>query len=134
MTKEKRLLIFIILLVIMTLITINTKVYANTVKTINTIKIATGVIEPDDFEPSSPQQSDMDTVIEKSNNIISAIQIFGTIVSVISLMILGLKYMVGSIEERAEYKKTMLPYLIGTIIFFSVTQLLAILAAIVENL
>ena len=134
MTKEKRLLIFIILLVIMSLITINTKVYANTVETINTIKIATGVIEPDDFEPSSPQQSDMDTVIEKSNNIISAIQIFGTIVSVISLMILGLKYMVGSIEERAEYKKTMLPYLIGTIIFFSVTQLLAILAAIVENL
>ena len=56
MTKEKRLLIFIILLVIMTLITINTKVYANTVKTINTIKIATGEIEPDDFEPSSPQQ------------------------------------------------------------------------------
>lgn len=134
MTKEKRLLIFIILLVVMTLITINTKVYANTVETINSIKIATGVIEPDDFEPSSPQQSDMDTVIEKSNNIISAIQIFGTIVSVISLMILGLKYMVGSIEERAEYKKTMLPYLIGTIIFFSVTQLLAILAAIVENL
>lgn len=133
MTKENKLLIFTILLLAILLITINTKVYANTVKTINTIQIATGVIEPNDFEPSTPQQSDMDTVIAKSNNIISAIQIFGTIVSVISLMILGLKYMVGSIEERAEYKKTMLPYLIGTIVFFSGTQLIAILAAIVEN-
>lgn len=31
--------------------------------------------------------------------------------------------MVGSIEERAEYKKTLFPYLIGAILLFSGTLL-----------
>lgn len=133
MTKENKILIFIIL-VLLLLITINTKTYAASTEVTNSIQIATGVINPNDFEPSSPNGSDINITIEKSNNIISIIQIVGIIVLVISLIILGLKYMIGSIEERAEYKKTMLPYLIGVTIFFSVTQLLAILASLVENL
>ena len=33
-------------------------------------------------------------------------------------MILGIKYMTGSAEEKAEYKKTMVPYLVGAVILF----------------
>ena len=45
----------------------------------------------------------------------SVVSIVGTAASVIMIIILGVKYMLGSIEEKAEYKKTLLPYLIGAI-------------------
>ncbi|MCI9063186.1 MAG: TrbC/VirB2 family protein [Clostridia bacterium] len=55
------------------------------------------------------------------NSIISTIRIIGMILSVGVLMILGIKYMVGSAEEKAEYKKTMIPYIVGAILIFAAT-------------
>ena len=40
-------------------------------------------------------------------------------------MILGIKYMMGSLEQRAGYKKSMLPLLIGAILLFSAVNLTA---------
>ena len=53
------------------------------------------------------------------NKLLGIIQVFGTIISVGALIILGLKYMTGSLEQRASYKKTMLPFLIGSIFIFA---------------
>ena len=55
--------------------------------------------------------------------ILGAINVFGVIVSVITLMIIGMKYMFGSIEEKAEYKKTATMYIIGAVLVFSVTTI-----------
>jgi len=38
-------------------------------------------------------------------------------------MVLGIKYMMGSAEEKAEYKKTMIPYIIGAILLFAATTI-----------
>ena len=62
------------------------------------------------------------------------IRIVGIIVAVITLLILGIKYMTGSIQEKAEYKNKMLPYLIGVVIFFALTQLLALILNLVTEL
>lgn len=55
--------------------------------------------------------------------ILGAIQAIGIVLSVVILMIIGIKYMLGSIEEKSEYKKNMIPYLIGAIMTFSITTL-----------
>lgn len=55
--------------------------------------------------------------------IIGGIQAVGSIVSVGILVVLGVKYMLGSAEEKAEYKKTMIPYLIGAILVFSASNI-----------
>ncbi len=68
--------------------------------------------------------SDAETI---GNSIIGLIQAIGTLVTVGVLMILGIKYMMGSTEERASYKKTMLPYVIGVILIFAAVNLTAIL-------
>lgn len=57
------------------------------------------------------------------NNVLGVIQIVGTIIAVGVLMVLGIKYMMGSAEEKAEYKKTMLPYIIGAVILFAAVNL-----------
>ena len=50
------------------------------------------------------------------NNIIGIVQTVGTIAAVIVIVILGIKYMMGSAEEKAEYKKTLTPYIIGAVL------------------
>ena len=52
------------------------------------------------------------------NKIIGMVQAIGTIVSVLIIIVLGIKYMMGSAEEKAEYKKTMIPYLVGAVLIF----------------
>lgn len=55
--------------------------------------------------------------------IFTALRIIGTVLSVIILIIIGLKYMLGSVEEKADYKKTLVPYLVGTFFLFATTLL-----------
>lgn len=55
--------------------------------------------------------------------IIGGIQAIGSIVSVAILVVLGVKYMMGSAEEKAEYKKTMIPYIVGAILVFAASNI-----------
>jgi len=81
------------------------------------------VLDPNKYKPNALATSDVGTLVSKGNAIIGVIQVIGSVVSVIVLAILGIKYMVGSVEERAEYKKTMLPYLVGAIMLFASANL-----------
>lgn len=57
-------------------------------------------------------------VINISNSVIYIFSIIGSGVSVVTLIILGIKYMMGSLEQKAEYKKTLMPYIIGAVLIF----------------
>ena len=56
--------------------------------------------------------------------IINNLLIVGSIVSVIALILIGIKYMVSSVEEKAEYKERAIPYLIGAILVFAIPKIL----------
>ena len=56
------------------------------------------------------------------NRIIGVLQAVGIVVSVVVVIVLGIKYMMGSVEEKAEYKKTMLPYAIGSALIFGASM------------
>ena len=57
------------------------------------------------------------------NNIVTIIQVVGIVIAVIVLLVIGIKYMMGSASEKAEYKKTMIPYIIGAILLFAATTI-----------
>ena len=57
------------------------------------------------------------------NNIVKILQTVGVVLSVIILIVLGIKYMMGSAEEKAEYKKSMMPYVIGAALIFAASAL-----------
>ena len=69
------------------------------------------------------------TIEKMTSKILTVISNIGIAVSVIVLAILGVKYMIGSVEEKAEYKQEMVPYLIGTFILFGITSIVRILIA-----
>ena len=52
-------------------------------------------------------------------DIVGILQTIGIVLSVVVLIVLGIKYMMGSAEEKADYKKSMLPYLVGAIVIFA---------------
>ena len=94
-----------------------------------------GTIDPNSItKPPVLTTGDTQTAINKISPIISYITGIGMAVSVITLVVLGIKYMVGSIEERAEYKKTMIPYIIGAVLLFSTSSIVGIIANIVQNM
>ena len=63
----------------------------------------------------------------KVNNVVGVFRLVGSIVSVMALVALGIKYMFGSVEERAEYKETMKPYIIGAVLVFGISNVTSIL-------
>ena len=71
---------------------------------------------------------------EKTENVLGIVQVIGSVVSVIMLMAIGIKYMLGSVEEKAEYKKTIIPYLIEAALVFSGTTIPQILYQISKNI
>lgn len=52
------------------------------------------------------------------SNILGMVSTAASVLAVIILIVLGIKYMMGSAEEKAEYKKTLLPYAIGAVFVF----------------
>lgn len=61
------------------------------------------------------------------NNIVTIIQVVGIVIAVIVLLVIGIKYMMGSASEKAEYKKTMMPYIVGAVLIFAGTSLVRVI-------
>lgn len=79
--------------------------------------------------PSSitPTSTSADTEIQSyGGKILSVVTTAGIVLSVIILAVLGIKYMLGSAEEKAEYKKTLMPYLIGAALIFGASTIATI--------
>lgn len=77
-----------------------------------------GTINPEDFKPGDLTDSDTAVAFQSAGVIVNAIINVGLVISIVMFMVLGMKYMIGSIEERAEYKKTLMPMVIGTLMIF----------------
>ena len=59
--------------------------------------------------------------------IINIIQVVGIVVAIAVVLIIGIKYMTGSVEQKAEYKKVMLPYIIGAVLLVAGTSIVKVI-------
>lgn len=80
--------------------------------------------------PSGAQGS----VTNIGNQIIGIITTVGVVVAVVVLLVLGIKYMMGSASEKAEYKKTMIPYLVGAILIFGASAITKVVVSLGSNI
>ena len=67
------------------------------------------------------QYQNTEGITNLGGKIMGILTTFGMVVAVLVLMVLGIKYMMGSAEEKAEYKKTFIPYIVGAILLFAAT-------------
>ena len=111
----KKVIVIMSLIILLCMIG-NTKVLAKKDKE----DLGLGSLEEYKYESTAEEKVDK-ALTSITINIISVIRSIGMVVSVIVLMVLGIKYMAGSIEERANYKETMPPYLVGAFLVFAIT-------------
>ena len=71
--------------------------------------------------------TDVSKINDLGQNVISIVATVGSIISVVVLVVLGIKYMMGSAEEKAEYKKTLLPYIIGAALVFAASTVATVI-------
>lgn len=107
---KKTVKIIAILLLAITLVTFSTSVFAF------------DQINPKDLEDKITY-GDAGTLTSKAGQIMGMIRNVAVIAAVIILMILGVKYMLGSVEEKAEYKKSFIPLIIGIVLVVSATAI-----------
>lgn len=110
--KKRIVKILTIILMVVALVYITNFVYADD---INTEDFA-GIYTKDGV-------SDLDN---KTGKILSIVQIAGTAISLVALLILGMKYMLSSPDDKATIKEKLVPYVIGVIIFFAASNLVTI--------
>lgn len=110
-----------VLLIVIMLVAVGTNVFA----------VVAGVDNPETL--TGQDVAGTDRITSLGNQIITILTIVGTVASVIVLIVLGLKYMMGSAEEKAEYKKTMLPYIIGAALVFAASAIAGILYNFLSN-
>jgi len=71
----------------------------------------------------TPDQQGTEKIDSVAQRIMGILQAAGIAIAVVVLMVLGIKYMMGSAEEKAEYKKTFIPYIVGAILIFAATTI-----------
>ena len=82
----------------------------------------------------NPQYGETATIQDFGSRIVGVIQVVGIVIAVVVLMIVGIKYMMGSAEEKAEYKKVMVPYVIGAVLIFAATTIVNVVYQVSQNL
>lgn len=61
---------------------------------------------------------DKEKMKNTSNTIANILIAIGTVIAVIVSSILGIKFMIGSVEEKAQIKEALVPFIIGCIVIF----------------
>lgn len=88
---------------------------------------ALGLDAIDDPEAYIKNSEPHGAVVGIGNVIVWIVRTVGEAISVLMLLIIGIKYVMGSVEERAEYKQSMGPYIIGAILIFSGSALVDVI-------
>lgn len=116
--KNKKIFISIITLFLILALSIN--IYAITL---------------DDAKKQMNNANKLDSTQDKStgvmaviNDVIGLLQLAGTGISVVTITLLGAKYMLSSVEQKAEIKNRAMPVVIGCVILFGAVNLVAIVA------
>lgn len=89
------------------------------------------------FEKKKGEQDfkfNQDKLKEFSSELYSVLIVTATAVSVLIGVVIGIKYMTGSVEEKAEYKKLLVPYLAGCIAVYGALGIWKLLVTILGSI
>lgn len=68
------------------------------------------------------------------STVLGYIQVIGTFIAVGVLMFLGIKYMTASANEKADVKKSIIPYIIGAVVLLAAVNIVTLIPKISDAL
>lgn len=90
--------------------------------------------DADDFINAGQVNIDQATLSNFSKTMYNILLVIGVIVAVIVGAIIGLKLMTSSIEEKAEAKKLLVPYVVGCVVVFGGFAIWKLVVTILQNI
>ena len=75
-----------------------------------------------------------DSIKSTSDMIFNAFSIVGTVIVVLVGAILGIQFIMGSTEEKAKVKETLIPYIIGSVVIFGAFGIWSIAINVFQNI
>ncbi len=99
--------------------------------TTNVLAADSGALDPKNI--SATYSTDNSGLTTKAGKIMGMIRNIAAIAAVIIIMVLGVKYMLGSVEEKkAEYKKSFMPLIIGIVLVVAATAIASFIFTMAE--
>lgn len=90
-------------------------------------------IKPDEYKPEKITAQEGGRAIEMAGKILRIVRTLGVVAAMVVLSIIGLKYMLASLDEKANYKENMIPYIVGCALLVLCTTLPSIIYSIVQK-
>ena len=122
MNSKKIILMSLIFILCMCIFSVT--VHADTIETL----VSNMKNPPDGKGAISAGDTSGGGIIDAINTILGLIQVAGTGIALIAVSLLGIKYMLASVEEKAEIKKYLVGAVIGGILVFGGTGIAKVLA------
>ncbi len=92
------------------------------------------ISDPEKFKPDESKLEGNGVVIAKAEVIASIIRNCGIVLSIIIMMVIGIKAMVGSVEEKSEFKEVLPLYVIGALMIFFMSWLPFLIYSFVKKI
>lgn len=127
--KSKILLVFIIIFII--------NVFFLNINVVHAEGISDVITGGDDFLQAGKDQEvkiDDSKLQEVSSTIYNILVVIGMCVAVVISVVLGIQFMIGSVEEKAKIKDALIPFVIGCIVIFGAFGIWKIFISIGNNL
>ena len=123
-------IILVILLILLSISTIARPIYAHTAGEI--IEEGKGFIDvgKEDADNKISQSS----LKEMSNTLYNILLVTGILIALIVGMILGIKFIMGGIEEKAEIKTMIITYIVGCVVVFGAFTIWKIVVDILQSM
>lgn len=94
---------------------------------------AFAIENPSFYEPDKLNSEDGEKAGNIIGNVLANIKVVGICISVVMLTIIGLKYIISSVDEKATYKENMTPYIVGCFLLASATTIPSIVYDLVNK-
>lgn len=88
---------------------------------------AAGTLIKNIEDSSNTAAVNMGTLPQTIGKVIAYIRNAAIIIGVVIIIILGIKYMLGSVEEKAGYQKSFVPLVVGIIVVMAATSIASFL-------
>lgn len=90
------------------------------------------IIDTNTYAPGNDAM-DSPRVAAIAGTVLNVVQVIGIIIAIGCVSIVGIQYMVGSVEQKAEYKKTMTAMIVGAILLVSTTTIVKVIYSTVTK-
>ena len=90
-------------------------------------------VNPDAVIPGKGQETaESKELAEKGGKLLGIVSTVGIVLAVVAIMVIGIKFMMGSVEEKAQYKEHIKPYIIGVSLVFCISTILRVIASLIR--